>query len=296
MSSFTSNMFDALKSARAETKSSGNNAFKDILKMEKGKTYEVRLIPNLSSPKDTFFHHFTHGWESFATGQYISALSPQTFGDRDPIGEYRYKIWRDKNAAQSVKDKAEAIYRKEQWMINVYVVKDPTNPDNEGTVKILRYGKQLDQIISEAIDGVDSDQFGMRVFDFTKEGCNLRINVTDQGGYPSYTTSKFLMPSKIDTTLDDVSEQIFDLKEVYPVKSYEELQEMLDEHFFCSSDASTAAAPEDEDEDEDMPEDFKATTPPKSKESSDEDEESSDDPLDDPAVKNLLSGINSVDE
>ena len=35
-----------------------------------------------------------------------------------------------------------------------------SNPDNNGKVKILRYGKQLQKIITEAIEGEDAEEFG----------------------------------------------------------------------------------------------------------------------------------------
>lgn len=285
MSMLTNTMFEGIKTAMSDAKSTGNQAFKDILKMEKGKTYEVRLVPNAKSPKDTFFHYFTHGWESFATGQYVSAMSPQTFGGKDPIGEYRYKIFR--TGSPQEKERSEAIYRKEQWMVNVYVVSDPTTPENVGKVKILRYGKQLDKIINSAIDGVDADQFGMRVFDFSENGCNLRINVEEQGGYPNYSTSKFLMPTKLNVDIENVYNSIHDLSSIQPLKSYEELQAMLDEHFHCITTSNVSSRQDEDEGEDDIPMDFSSNSTSRVSESSDEV-----DPLDDPIVRGLLDGIN----
>lgn len=92
MSTITNTMFESIKSALS--KNTPQNRNKDILKLEAGNTYTVRLLPNTSSPAKTFFHYYTFGWTSFATGQYVSAVSPSTFGSRDPIAEYRYKILR----------------------------------------------------------------------------------------------------------------------------------------------------------------------------------------------------------
>ena len=85
MSLFTSSMFDSIKNALTNDKAS--TGLGDILRLEKNKMYTLRLLPNLKAPDKTFFHYYSHAWESFATGQYINCLSPTTFGERDPIGE-----------------------------------------------------------------------------------------------------------------------------------------------------------------------------------------------------------------
>jgi hypothetical protein len=38
--------------------------------------------------------------------------------------------------------------------------------------------------------------------------------------------------------IDDIYKNIIDLESVFTVKSYEELKSMLDEHYYCSSEAS----------------------------------------------------------
>jgi hypothetical protein len=40
--------------------------------------------------------------------------------------------------------------------------------------------------------------------------------------------------------IDDLYANTFDLETVFPVKSYEELKTMLDEHFFCTSESDRA--------------------------------------------------------
>jgi len=89
MKTYNSSMFASIK--QALTKDEKSNARKDILRFAPGNTYTVRILPNVDDPAKTFFHYFQIGWKSFATGQYISLVSPSTFGERDPIAEERYK-------------------------------------------------------------------------------------------------------------------------------------------------------------------------------------------------------------
>jgi len=239
---FTSSMFQSIKNALAKDDTNSGSSYRDILKLETNKTYTVRLLPNVANPAKTFFHYFEHGWTSFATGQYVRALSLQTFGDRDPINEERYKALR--LGTEEDKKKAEAVTRGEKWLVNVYVIDDPTNPDNNGTVKMVRYGRQLAKIIDQAVNGEDADEFGPRIFDLSKDGCNLKIKVEKQGEFPSYVSSRFTSPTDIglsESKIKEIYGKVHDLERVTPAKTHDELVEMWNEHFLCKSALAAVA-------------------------------------------------------
>jgi hypothetical protein len=242
MSTFNTSMFQSIKDALATSDSKGSAKFNEIMPTKSGNTYTVRLLPFAKDPSKTFFHYYNHGWTSYATGQYVQTLSPQTFGERDPIAEERFKVLR--TGSEEEKEKMSAVRRLEKWLVNVYVVDDPTNPDNNGNVKILRYGKQLHKIITEAIEGEDAEEFGPRIFDLGPEGVNFKIKVEQQGDYPTYVSSRFTSAGKIDLSEDEqkgVYENAFDLSEVFTLKSYDELKQMLNEHYYCRTEEEEAA-------------------------------------------------------
>ena len=230
-------MFQSIKDALATSDNKGSAKFNEIMPTKSGNTYTVRLLPFAKDPSKTFFHYYNHGWTSFATGQYVQALSPQTFGERDPIAEERFKVLR--TGSEEEKEKMSAVRRLEKWLVNVYVIDDPTNPDNNGNVKILRYGKQLHKIITEAIEGEDAEEFGARIFDLGSEGVNFKIKVEQQGDYPTYVSSRFTPAGKIDLSEDEqkgIYEGAHDLTEVFTLKSYDELKDMFNEHYYCRTD------------------------------------------------------------
>jgi hypothetical protein len=231
-------MFDSIKSALTKNTEGSNNKFKDYLKTEVGNTYTVRLLPNVKDPNKTFLHYYSYAWNSFADGKLINVISPTTWGQRDPIAEEGYRIRR--NGTEEEKDKARALNRKESWLINVYVENDPVRPENNGTIKVLRFGRQLNKIIMDAIEGDDAADFGPRIFDLSPNGCSFRIKVEKQGDFPTYVSSKFALPKAVtglDADLyDEIYNNIFDLESYLTVKSYDELKEILNAHYFCTSD------------------------------------------------------------
>jgi hypothetical protein len=243
-------MFDEIKQSLTTTNENtgGNGLYKEILKFKPGNTYQVRLVPNPQAPKESIFRHYTHGWISNATGKYVTAMCPTTFGDTCPIDAYYLKTYR--SGTDSEKEASKVLSRKEGWFVNVYVISDPENPENEGKVKILRYGRELAKIIESAISGDDAKDFGVeKVFDVAN-GCTLRIkceNKTDKGrgkmqNMTTYVASRFLNASSLDLDEDDVQkiyDSVHDLKSVNKQTTPAEMQRLLDEHFFCLTTGSS---------------------------------------------------------
>ena len=279
-------MFKVIQSSLTDNTQSGPSKFKEFLKLSPGNTTVVRLVPNVKSPEKTFFHYYSHSWESFSTGRFTSVISPQTFGERDPISEVYLSI--QKHGSEEEKKKARVLARRENWLVNVYVVNDPVNPENNGEVKILRYGKQLHKVIMDALQGDESDEVGERMFDLSDKGCNLRIKCERQGDFPTYVSSKFALPSALEGVEDsnELYESVHSLDDIYNVKSYDDLKQTLDEHFYCKN--VTETGDEWEDTAKEVAEEkaaapaAEATTPSSS---------SDEDPLNDDKVKELLKGL-----
>jgi len=278
-------MFESIKSALQ--KNTSQSSYKDILKVEVGNNYTVRLLPNVNNPDKTFFHYFSVGWTSFSTGQYITYVSPSTFGERDPVLEAKYRITRDDSQSEELKKKADSIRRTEKWLVNAYVVKDPSNSENDGKIMVVRYGKQLHKIIMDAIEGEGAEDFGPRIFDLSSNGCNLLIKVEKQGDYPTYVSSKFTMPKSIEgleaDKIDNVYNNVLDLTSVLPVKGFDEIQSLLDEHFYCK-DSETVTTPSKSNITEAV-----VSTPAKASNTSNDD-----DLIDESKVNELLRGLDDL--
>jgi hypothetical protein len=275
---FTTSMFESIKEAlaKSETSSGGNGLYREILKFKAGNTYVLRLLPNIKSLKDSFYHYYVHGWNSFSTGEYVSAVSLQTIGQTDPIGVERYRI--KKNGTEEEKAKAEQVKWQEQWFVNVYVVDDPVTPENNGTVKVMRFGKKLNKLVMAAISGDDSDEFGSRVFDLSANGCNLKLKAEKQGEYVSYDSSRFTSPTDLGLSEErqkEIYDSIHDLAAINPIKTEDEIIQLWKKHFVC----------------EPLP--VVGSKAPVASEPSASTEESSDSKIDDAMVAELLKSFDS---
>jgi len=154
----------------------------------------------------------------------------------DPIGRERYRL--SKFGTEEEKEKAKLVKWQEQWYVNVLVVEDPVNPENNGKVKILRFGTKLNKKITSAISGDDADEFGPKVFDLSANGVNFKLKVETQGEYVSYDSSRFTSPIDLKLTKEkqqEIYDSVFDLESINSLKTESELMDMWNTHFLCVS-------------------------------------------------------------
>jgi hypothetical protein len=245
MSTYTNEMFQSIKGALQKNETAMGARLKDQLRLEVNNSYTVRLLPHTKDPSKTFLHYYAFSWKSLSTGQTLVLTSPTSWGERDPIAEERYRIYRV--GTEPEKEKIKAIRRSENWMANAYVVADPVNPDNNGKIKVIRFGRQLHKIINDAMDGEGAEDVGPRMFDLSPNGCSLVIKVEKQGDYPTYVASKFRSPKAIEGLAEADYERIygsvFDLSQFVTTKSYDELQLLFNQHYHCIGVTPTAVKP-----------------------------------------------------
>ena len=148
------------------------------------------------------------------------------------------------------------------------MVKDASNPENEGKVFLYKYGKKIFDKINERLpqelpdgtyethDANDPDFLKFNPFNFW-EGANFKLKARKFEGYPNYDKSEFEGPSKLgdDAKIEKIWRGAYSLKEfVSPdqYKSYEELKEKFDKVCSTGSDFKprTSSAVEVETEDE----------------------------------------------
>lgn len=261
-----------------------NTGPKNYLVTKPTNIYEVRLIPNIKDSKKSIFKYIQYTWPSLATGERQTVVSPRIpWGEKDYIGSDSYQIYQNRNENPELYKKSRKVIRQEKYITNVYVVRDPTNPDNEGKLKMFRFGNQVFKVIERALKGdpellekgiEDEDQIGMPIFDLTPDGYTLRIHVTENDlGLPNYEKSTFLkQPSEAKGMTEDLMEQCytnpFDLwdPEVTGVQQPdpEENKKIWRQHFYCedievtatnkAADSGGAELIDDDDDDEEIEE------------------------------------------
>lgn len=88
----------------------------------------IRFLPAPDGEDLPFVKLYSHAFQG-PNGWYIEN-SLTTINQKDPLGEYNSTLWN--NGTEAGKEQARKQKRKLSYISNIYVVKDPANPENEG--------------------------------------------------------------------------------------------------------------------------------------------------------------------
>jgi len=190
----------------------------------------IRFLPASDGEDMPFVKLYSHAFQG-PGGWYIEN-SLTTLGKKDPLGEYNRELWN--SGDEELKNQVRKQKRKLSYYSNIYVVKDPGNPENEGKVFLFRYGKKIHDKIMDIVNGDEiEDRAGINPFDFWG-GANFKLRAKKVAGYPNYDSSEFQTPGTLEDLDDPQLESIWNRQhKLNPLvaedtfKSYEQLQERL---------------------------------------------------------------------
>ena len=155
----------------------------------------IRFLPAPDSEDLPFVKLYSHAFQG-PGGWYIEN-SLTTLGQKDPVSEYNSLLWN--NGTDAGKEQARKQKRKLTYIANIYVVKDPTNPSNEGRVMLYKFGKKIFDKITAAMQPEFEDEEAIDPFDFW-QGANFKLKAKNVAGYRNYDSSEF---ARQDALLED---------------------------------------------------------------------------------------------
>ena len=157
---------------------------------------------------------------------------PKTIGKECPICEYYFTHKEDNRKKRTT-----------AFITNILVIKDPSNPENEGKVFLFKFRNDVMKKIDDATDPKDGISQPMNIFDLDNAP-NFKYVCTNQNGpdgkkMPRYQDSSWTAAGPIvikgqqmsDEFLDSLSEKVYSLKEFTDpakFKSYDEIKGKFD--------------------------------------------------------------------
>ena len=189
----------------------------------------IRFLPAPDGEELPWAKLYSHAFQG-PGGWYIEN-SLTTLGQKDPVSEYNRLLWN--SGVDADKDLARKQKRKLTYISNIYVVKDPTNPQNEGKVFLYKFGKKIFDKLTAAMQPEFEDEEAIDPFDFWK-GANFKLKAKNVAGYRNYDSSEFSAVSPLlddDDALEAVWKKQYALTEFTNTdqfKSYQDLQTRLD--------------------------------------------------------------------
>jgi len=184
--------------------------------------------------------HHAHSFKG-KTGKWYINHCPTTVVERDcPICEMNSELvnswggWDSVDDSHIEKQLVRSRKRREVYHANILIVDDKVNPENNGTVRIFKYGKAIhkmvmDQLVPEFEDEADCD-----VSDYVYgRDFKLKIVKAEADGYSNYDKSSWAPVAaigKTDEAIQKIIDSQFDLSSFIAedkFKPYEQLAKEL---------------------------------------------------------------------
>ena len=174
---------------------------------------------------------YTHGFQG-PGGWYIENSLTSVNNGKDPVSEYNSELWN--SGIEANKEIARKQKRRLTYVSNILIVEDPKHPENNGQVKLYKFGKKIFDKITDAMN--PPPEFGetpVNPFDLWK-GANFKLKIRKVEGFQNYDKSEFDAPSALydgdDAKLEAIWKSEYSLKEILDpknFKSYDELKVRL---------------------------------------------------------------------
>ena len=201
----------------------------------------IRFLPAVSGEDLPWARLWSHAFQG--PGGWLIENSLTTLNKKCPISEANTLLWN--SGVEADKEIARKRKRKLSYYANILVVSDSKHPENEGQVKLYRFGKKIFDKITEAMKPEFEDETPINPFDFW-EGANFKLKIRKVDGYWNYDKSEFDSPSAVfdnDEAIEELWNKQFPLKPFLApenFKSYDELKAKLDKVLLGVRNTGTA--------------------------------------------------------
>jgi hypothetical protein len=235
----------------------------------------IRFLPPPKGEDLPWVRIWNHGFQG-PTGKWYIENSLTTLGKADPVSELNTQLWN--TGLESDKETVRKQKRRLTYIANIFVVKDPAHPENEGKVFLYKFGKKIFDKIKDVMQPQYEDEEAVNPFDFWK-GANFKLKIRNVEGYRNYDKSEFdsvMALSSDDDKLERIWGEQHSLQEFLDPKNFKSYDELKTKLEAVLSGAPPAARAEQVQLNEEEPVKVKPTSNQKKVESkiSDDDDES----------------------
>jgi len=207
----------------------------------------IRFLPAKKGEPFPFVQLHTHGFQGPTTKWFIENC-PTSIGGNCPACKANTVLWN--SGVEADKKVASSRKRKLNYISNILVVSDPKHPENNGQVRLFKYGKKIFDKIQDMISppAEFADLEPIEPFDM-EEGVNFKLRIVRVDNFPNYDKSTF------DTTttaigdedrIAEIASQLHSLEAILDTKkfkTYEELQTRLEKATGEEAPAETDSKP-----------------------------------------------------
>ncbi len=189
----------------------------------------VRFLPAPDGEDAPYVKLYSHGFK-VGSRWYIENC-PTTIGGECPVCAANSVLWN--TGLDSNKEIVRQRKRRQHYISNILVISDSKNPDNEGKIKLFKYGFKIFEKVMASIQPEFEDETPLNPFDFW-EGANFKLKIRQVEGYRNYDRSEFESATALfdgdDNALETLWKKEYKLKELIDPSEFKPLNVLKDKY------------------------------------------------------------------
>lgn len=256
-------LVEAATGTEQKAESRNDDRFWQPTRDKAGNGYAViRFLPGNADAPTPWVRYWDHFFKG-PTGQWYVEKSLTSIGKPDPLAEANAKLWNE-DGSEEAKRIVRERKRNLRYVANVLIISDPANPENEGKVKLYRFGKKIFDKIMDSLQPQFPDEAPMNPFDMW-DGADFTLKIRKVEGYPNYDASAFKAPSELYAGDDEAKENMYnqqhDLSEWSEPSNYKSYDELKTRLAIVLGESTPRTRQQVEDLDDEIPEFEKRAAP-----------------------------------
>lgn len=212
----------------------------------------IRFLPPPKGEDLPWVRIWNHAFQG-PTGKWYIENSLTTLQKQDPVSEVNTELWN--TGSDDNKNIARKQKRKLVYISNIFIVKDPAHPENEGKIFLFKFGKKIFDKIKDVMHPTYEDEEAINPFDFWK-GASFKLKIRNVEGYRNYDKSEFdsvEVMLKDDDELEAIWNKQHSLQEFLDPKNFKTYEELKAKLEMVLSGTTSINKAEDVDLDESAP-------------------------------------------
>lgn len=185
----------------------------------------IRFLPQPAGEDVPFVRLFDHAFKG-PGGQWLIDGCLTTVNEKCPVCEHNSELWATGTKENQAKVRLQK--RKLSFISNIYVVKDPNHPENEGKVFLFKFGKKIFDKLNAAMNPEFEDETPLNPFDLWV-GANFKLKIRKVEGYQNYDKSEFEAAAPLfddDSDMEAVWKQEYALTPFLDRKNFKDYQDI----------------------------------------------------------------------
>lgn len=260
ISALTEKLLKESESQNSKSYSENLNEFKLVPGKDGNAKAIIRFLPDPADPEGTFYVQlYNHGFK--VGNKWLIENCPSTINQPCPICESNVELWN--SGIDSNKGVARDRKRKLSYYANIYVIKNPADPSQEGQVKLFRFGQKIkDKILAAAKPEFEGDDVILPHNYW--EGANFRLisktlKTTLNGkevSLPNYDDSGFENKSVFmdgdDELIEEVHNQLISIRDIVDPSKFKSYDELKKRFYSVTQTRPAASIPSVEEQEQEL--------------------------------------------